>query len=603
MKLINSIKNNIIKKRKAKKSKRGLYIQDIELMKTMFKAGTKFKYIVDYNTKEILIVPSSEEGNTVSYRQLKPTKKEKELAERTITVSKKKALSNRHEALSEKLLPVFNVGSKINRRRAGKLKSVIDVRDKQALSAFSGADQLDIEIFEDVIRVRGYQNVEIEDNVNLQESNTLISKAKYVSKKALRKISKVIDIKPRLELKEKYEVYLKRSQLNKVAAGQLSFDFFTEESSFADDSKNDAFSGVKNVLRDVAIPLEISSLFSGAGLMDYGFKKAGFTLKFALDYDADAVATYKHNLGKHIVKADIKKYDLKKMVKSAIMILGSPCTAFSNSNRSEKRLKDHKDYPLILKAIEAIKENENCKVFCWENVPQILTVYNGEILELIKEQLSDFEITAGILCAADFGDPQLRKRAFIIGSKIGKIDLPKPVVKPENYKTVGEAFKGLDDSIPNQLDISKPRDPLVVERRKYIPQGRNWKVLPNWLKTDSMRPQKRKGKKPKKPSTHSTTYRRLESNKPSFSLANYRKANILPPRGLDGLSVRQVARLFSVPDDFEFLGKKMSSRQQQPVNGVPICMAMGVATAILNFVQQYNIRMGFAKPTLVAAQS
>uniref|UniRef100_UPI003100E3A0 DNA cytosine methyltransferase n=1 Tax=Priestia megaterium TaxID=1404 RepID=UPI003100E3A0 len=589
--------------RKAKKSERGLYIQDIELMKTMFKAGTKFKYIVDYNTKEILIVPSSEEGNTVSYRQLKPTKKEKELAERTITVSKKKALSHRHESLSEKLLPVFILGSKVNRRKAGKLKSVIDVRDKQALSAFSGADQLDIEIFEDVIRVRGYQNVEIEDNVNSQESNTLISKAKNVSKKALRKVSKVIDIKPRLELKEKYEVYLKRSQLNKVAAGQLSFDFFMEDSSFADESSNDAFSGVKNVLRDVAIPLEISSLFSGAGLMDYGFKKAGFTLKFALDFEAGAVETYKHNLGDHIVQADIKKYDLKKIVKSAIMVLGSPCTAFSNSNRSEKRLKDHKDYPLILKSIEAIKENENCKVFCWENVPQILTAYDGEVLELIIEELSDFEITAGILCAADFGDPQLRKRAFIIGSKIGKIDLPKPTVRPENYKTVGEALKGLDDSVPNQLDISKPKDPLVVERRKYVPQGRNWKVLPKYLLTDSMRPKKRKGKKPKKPSTHSTTYRRLESNKPSFSLANYRKANILPPRGLDGLSVRQVARLFSVPDDFVFLGKKMSSRQQQPVNGVPICMAMGVATAILNFVQQYNIRMGFAKPTLVAAQA
>ncbi|MEM4992959.1 DNA cytosine methyltransferase [Priestia sp. SB1] len=601
MKLINSIKNNIIKKRKAKKSERGLYIQDIELMKTMFKAGTKFKYIVDYNTKEILIVPSTEEGNTVSYRQLKPTKKEKELAERTITVSKKKALSRRHKSLSEKLLVALNLKSKIKRRKAGKLKSVIDVRDKQALSAFSGADQLDIEIFEDVIRVRGFQNVEVEDIANSQESNTIISKAKNVSKKALRKISKIIDIKPRLELKQKYEVYLRRNQLNKVAAGQLSFDFFMEESPFADDSKNDAFSGVKNVLRDVAIPLEISSLFSGAGLMDYGFKKAGFTLKFALDFEAGAVETYKHNLGDHIVQADIKKYDLKKIVKSAIMVLGSPCTAFSNSNRSDKRLKDHKDYPLILKSIEAIKENENCKIFCWENVPQILTAYQGEVLKLIKEELSDFEITAGILCAADFGDPQLRKRAFIIGSKIGKIDLPKPTVRPENYKTVGEALKGLDDSVPNQLDISKPKDPLVVERRKYVPQGRNWKVLPKYLLTDSMRPKKRKGKKPKKPSTHSTTYRRLESNKPSFSLANYRKANILPPRGLNGLSVRQVARLFSVPDHFIFLGEKMSSRQQQPVNGVPICIGMGVATTILNFVQQYNIRMGFAKPTLVTA--
>ncbi|MGF9890761.1 DNA cytosine methyltransferase [Priestia megaterium] len=604
MKLINSIKNNIIKKRKAKKSKRGLYIQDIELMKTMFKAGTKFKYIVDYNTKEILIVPSSEEGNTVSYRQLKPTKKEKELAERTITVSKKKALSHRHESLSEKLIPALNLGSKIKKRRAGKLKSVIDVRDKQALAAFSGADQLDIEIFEDVIRVRGYQNVEIEDNVNSQESNTLISKAKNVSKKALRKISKVIDIKPRLELKEKFEVYLKKSQLNKVAAGQLSFDFFMEESSFADDSKNDAFSGVKNVLRDVAIPLEISSLFSGAGLMDYGFKKAGFTLKFALDYDADAVSTYEHNLGDHIEEANILEYDLNDIKKSAIMILGSPCTALSNSNRSKKRLKDHPDYPLIKRSIEAIKANENCMVFCWENVPQILTVYDGEILEMIKEELCDFEISYGVLCAADFGDPQLRKRAFIIGSKIGRIELPKPTVKPENYKTVGEAFKGIDSSMPNYFDVSLPRDPLVMERRKHIPQGSNWRCLPKYLKTPSMLSKRtKKGKPRKKPSTHSSTYRRLMSNKPAPSISNYRKTGMLPPTGLVALRVRHAARLFSVPDDFEFKGEKLSSKQQQPVNGVPICMAMGVATAILNFVQQYNIRMGFAKPTLVTAQA
>ncbi|WP_456364777.1 DNA (cytosine-5-)-methyltransferase (plasmid) [Priestia aryabhattai] len=600
MKLINSIKNNIIKKRKAKKSERGLYIQDIELMKTMFKAGTKFKYIVDYNTKEILIVPSTEEGNTVSYRQLKPTKKEKELAERTITVSKKKALSRRHKSLSEKLLVALNLKSKIKRRKAGKLKSVIDVRDKQALSAFSGADQLDIEIFEDVIRVRGFQNVEVEDIANSQESNTVISKAKNVSKKALRKISKIIDIKPRLELKQKYEVYLKRSQLNKVAAGQLSFDFFMEDSPFVDDSKNDAFSEVKNVLRDVAIPLEISSLFSGAGLMDYGFKKAGFTLKFALELEAGAVETYKHNLGDHIIKKDIREYNLQNMAKSPIMVLGSPCTALSNVNRTQTRLKDHTDYPLILKAIEAIKANENCKVFCWENVPQILTVFDGEIIELIKEELSDFEITFGVLCAADFGDPQLRYRAFIIGSTIGKIELPKLIFKPEEYMTVGQAFKGLNNSIPNQLDISKPKDPLVPLRRSYIPQGCNWEVLPKWLKVDSMRPKKRKnGEKPKPPSTQSNTYRRLANNEPSCSVIRYSKVNLLPPTGLDGLSVRQAARLFSLPDDFVFVGKKLGPKQQQVVNGVPICMAMSVATTILNFVKQYNIRMGFAKPTLV----
>lgn len=594
MKLFNSIKNNIIKKRKAKKSERGLYIQDIELKKTMFKAGTKFKYIVDYNTKEISIVPSTEEGNTVSYRQLKPTKKEKELAERTITVSKKKALNRRHESLSEKLLLALSLENKINRRKAGKLKSVIDVRDKQALSAFSGADQLDIEIFEDVIRVRGFQNVEVDDVANSQERDTVISKAKNVNKKALGKKSKIIDIKPRLELKQKYEVYLRRSQLSKskVAAGQLSFDFFMEDSSFADESSNDAFSGVKNVLRDVAIPLEVASLFSGAGLMDLGFKKAGFTLKFALDYNEDATKTYAKNLGDHIVHEDIMKFNLKDMVKSAIMVLGSPCTALSNANRSKTRLKDHPDYPLIKRAIEAIKANENCMVFCWENVPQILTAFEGEILEMIKAELSDFEISAGVLCAADHGDPQLRKRAFIIGSKIGKIELPKPSVKSENYKTVGQAFKGLNESIPNQLDVTKPRDPMVPERMSYIPQGGNWKLLPRRLKTNSM----------KKGTTHSIVYRRLVSNMPSFSLPNFRKTNIITLKGNRGLSIREVARLFSVPDDFIFVGP-ISKTQQQVCNGVPVLTAKSIATTILNAIQQFNIRMGFTKPTLVSAQA
>ncbi|NGY89153.1 DNA cytosine methyltransferase [Bacillus megaterium] len=112
-----------------------------------------------------------------------------------------------------------------------------------------------------------------------------------------------------------------------------------EESSFTDESSNDAVSGVKNVLRDVAIPLEVASLFSGAGLMDLGFKKAGFTLKFALDYNEDATKTYAKNLGDHIVHEDIMKFNLKDMVKSAIMVLGSPCTALSNANRSKTRLK------------------------------------------------------------------------------------------------------------------------------------------------------------------------------------------------------------------------------------------------------------------------
>ncbi|WP_456363954.1 DNA cytosine methyltransferase [Priestia aryabhattai] len=591
MGLINSIKK-YIKKRKAKNSKRGLYIQDTELLETMFQKGTNFKYEVDLRTKELFIVPSSEEGNTVSYRLAEPTKKEKELAERTMTVSKTKALKKRHTVLSDTFQTSLNCERKISRRRAGKLKSVLDIRDQTVLSLFSGADHLEIEIFEDEIRVRGYQITDTEEGSNVQDINSFISKTKNAGKKVINKVSKVININPKLELKRQFEVYLKKSQLNKEAVGQLSLDLFAEDSTFSETPNNDSFSGFRNALSNLPIPLEITSLFSGAGLMDKGFELAGFKVKFALDYDKDAVNTYKRNFGDHIRLADIMKTRLSSILKSAVMIIGSSCKALTNSNRSKTRLKNHPDYPLIKKGIEAIKENEECKVFCWENVPQILTAFNGEILEEIKRELSEFDITAEVVLCADHGDPHLRKRAFIIGSKIGKIELPKPSVKPENYKTVGQAFNGLDESIPNQLDVTKARDPLVPERMNYIPQGGNWKLLPRRLKTKSM----------KKGSTHSIVYRRLASNKPVFSLPNFRKTNIITLKGNRGLSVREVARLFSVPDDFIFVGP-LSKMQQQVSNGVPVLTAKAIATQIFNAIQQFNIRMGFVKPTLVAAHS
>ncbi len=43
------------------------------------------------------------------------------------------------------------------------------------------------------------------------------------------------------------------------------------------------------------------SLFCGAGGMDLGFKRAGFNILWANDFDEDATITYKNNIGDHVV--------------------------------------------------------------------------------------------------------------------------------------------------------------------------------------------------------------------------------------------------------------------------------------------------------------
>lgn len=104
-----------IKRRKAKVSERGIYLQDKELLETNFKVGKHFKYLIDTKKKQIRIVPSDEETkNTVSKRKLKDG-----------------------------------------------LKPVLDLRDREALQAIQGAEFLEVVIFENEVLVRGLQSEKV----------------------------------------------------------------------------------------------------------------------------------------------------------------------------------------------------------------------------------------------------------------------------------------------------------------------------------------------------------------------------------------------------------------------------------------------------------
>lgn len=502
----------LIKSRKAKLSSRGIYLQDRKLSETTFQPGTHFKYLIDITNRQVVILPSEDPGsNTVSKRELKQL-----------------------------------------------TKPVLDIRNKEALSAFSGCEYLEVEIYEEQIIVRGF--------VAGQEA-AAGSKLKRLVASLAKKKQKVRGIKDFLQVKERVQIVLSRKQLSAAVGNyeQLSFSF-EELDGIA------SWSSVRHIekaLGDLQIPLQLDSLFTGAGLMDLGFIKAGFQVAFAVEKDPDAVQTYRANLGQHILQADINQVDQSRFA-SPVMIGGSPCQGFSNENRYSNYLNNPNN--LLLRAfIEKVKRNEQCQVFVLENVPQMLTAGGGRVKANLIEALQEFEITCGVLNAADYGAPQLRERGIVIGSKIGRIDLPEPSVKER--LTVRDAFEGLHSGVANQRDISASKD-ITLERIRSVPAGGNVHDIP-----EAIRP---KG-------THSNMYKRLRCDEPSITIVNPRKAMILHPEENRILSVRECARIQGVDDDFIFEGS-LNARQQQVANGVPVQLSQAIAEAVRNAILKFNIR-------------
>lgn len=439
------------------------------------------------------------------------------------------------------ILPADN-GNKVCVRevRNGETIPLIDIRRKSALSAFEGCEYLQITIFNDKVTVQGFVNDETAEIAHIEHQE-------------VKAAGKVSDIRELLNVRQTAQVVMSASDLQRAVGSDYGFI----DSLFSDDAHSRRAPGVRTAVKRTEIPLKVLSLFSGAGLMDLGFLKQGFDIVEAVELNRWASETYQRNIGDHIRCMDIKDYtDIPEV---PIIIGGSPCQGFSAANRTTNYLDNPKNL-LVKEYIRVVKSNPKAQVFVLENVPQLLSAGNGAFLSEIEHELSDFEITAGVLNAADFGTAQARKRAIIIGSKIGRIELPRPLIRA--VKTVRDAFKGLHRGILNQTDFTLPKEDTLV-RMRQVPEGGNWRDVPELINSDH----------------HSSYLRRLKWDEPSPTLPNIRKTLLLHPEENRVLSVREAARLFDVPDDFVFYGP-LGEKQQMVGNGVPVLLAQAVARQV-----------------------
>ena len=311
--------------------------------------------------------------------------------------------------------------------------------------------------------------------------------------------------------------------------------------------------------------MKIISLFSGAGGLDLGLIQAGNTIIWANDIDKDAVATYRENIGDHIVCDDIKNIDISALPNADVVVGGFPCQGFSQANRL-RTLEDDRNqlYRFFYNTIK-IKQP---KYFIAENVKGILSLGKGEA---IKQIVADFEAagyitSVNLVNMADYGVPQTRQRVIIIGQRV---DLGKELrfifPQPTHSKT-GELpqWVSIKEAIDHFPDPDKENNVLNHVYSAYKVEYRNFT---GHRKTD-----------PDKPSP--TILARGNGKGGVCAIPHY--------NGKRRLTIRESASVQTFPEDFHFVGT-MNSCYRQIGNAVPVLFARKLGDELVRLEKEENV--------------
>ena len=192
----------------------------------------------------------------------------------------------------------------------------------------------------------------------------------------------------------------------------------------------------------------LMDLFAGCGGMTRGFVDTRrYNPIFAVESDPSAAATYVANFGDaHVFAVNIE--DVKHFPKADVVIGGPPCQAFSPLNRRGVGF-ERRD--LWRQYLRALLESDPA-AFVMENVPGLLRSAEYEAFKEAAEKVGGFTVAEDILNTADFGVPQRRRRAIVIGVRHGDVPWPAqthfdPAAEiPAGglpWRTVEDALRGL----------------------------------------------------------------------------------------------------------------------------------------------------------------
>jgi len=287
-------------------------------------------------------------------------------------------------------------------------------------------------------------------------------------------------------------------------------------------------------------------LFAGAGGLSAGFRREGFQVLLAIEKDRHAAQSYRvNNRGVPVIEADARSIRPRDLLRAlgcrrgdiTAVISGPPCQGFSAAGPRRPMARRNFLYRCLADMAKAF----GARVLIMENVPGLKRV-NG--VGFTKRILQDFRKHGYIgkpieVDASEFGVPQRRKRLFFVCARPGFpiASLRLRPSKSRNKPTVLKALRGLPRSrVGNSANTIRVRGKLIYNHRAM---AHSEKVV---RKIQEI-----------KPGGGPISYRRLRADLAHTLIAGHR-AMPVHPRQNRTITVREAARLQTMPDGFCFLG-------------------------------------------------
>lgn len=323
----------------------------------------------------------------------------------------------------------------------------------------------------------------------------------------------------------------------------------------------------------------VIELFAGCGGMALGFKDAGFRTVLANEWDRSACDSLRANITERVLNCAIQ--EIEKFPAADVVAGGPPCQGFSNLGERVPNDPRNQLWRHYFRCVE----QAHPKVFVLENVPPLLKSAEYQELRRIAEGLG-YRVQGRVLNSADFGVPQTRKRAIVIGSRIGEPTFPEPShVDPLKrnlmnqhllpWRTVRDAIGHLP-LVPTGIDWHIGRNPTALSEQRYrtIPAGGNRWNLPLDLMPDCWKRKTKGG---------TDLFGRLWWDRPSVTIRTefYKpeKGRYLHPVAHRPITHLEAALLQSFPRNFQFCGTKIQVGIQIG-NAVPPTFALAIANHV-----------------------
>lgn len=369
----------------------------------------------------------------------------------------------------------------------------------------------------------------------------------------------------------------------------------------------------------------IFSFFAGAGFLDLGFEKAGFTSAFVNEFHKPFMNAYVYAREKIGVPQPLYGYhegdirDLlavkhqsflqervansRKRGRLVGFIGGPPCPDFSVGG---KNLGQEGDRGKLSAAyIELICQQEP-DFFLFENVKGLLrTKKHRAFYETLKRRLIDsgYILTDKLTNSLSYGVPQDRDRIILLGFKENLISKKRNTVNEDTLHLRAGVFPWDSNylfDLPEVLSLQWPavspyEEDSVLPKPVDLPEGL---TIEHWFQRNSVESHPNSGHhfQPqsglKKISTVSEgdvskkSYKRPHRWRYSPTAAYGNNEVHLHPYKSRRISAAEALAIQSLPRDFEFPDNMtLSNMFKATGNGVPFLMSLGIAKTVNHFLE------------------